>query len=169
MILKVMFLRAGRARGYSAVYETTGKRNRPSGSRPGRPPDQTCASTLTSTCLRRNSIILGSDPAPRPGRKDVGGVYPAVSPPANILAHLRCAGKWTATPQRGNVGPMGEAPVSRQYVGGESPLQTRSSQPVWLRVMGRREQFRRPSVDRGTHRLGIEPRKGRNRSAESLP
>jgi len=28
---------------------------------------------------------------------------------------------------------------NRQYVGGESPLQIRRSQPVWLRVMGRRE------------------------------
>ena len=56
--------------------------------------------------------------------------------------------------------PLGDAPVNRQYVGGESPLQTRTSHPVWLRVMGRREQFRRPSVDRRRHRLGIEPRKG---------
>jgi hypothetical protein len=59
----------------------------------GRPLDQICTTMqmnppfYSEIALFRLCVL-----AALPGRNDLVDAYPAVSPPANIRAHLRCAG-----------------------------------------------------------------------------
>ena len=76
-----------------------------------------------------------------PRRPRIGRIGPALWGHLSEFVSIRCAGQ------------------NRQGVVGASPMQSRSSEPGWPRVLRTVEQSDGRSVDRGACRAGIEPRK----------